>query len=734
MRLLRTHHRQTRGTPIVKSARHQLDILSAYRELGSYRAAAGLCGTTPKTVRRVVERRGRPPLERPPRPRATDPLGALLAGRVRATDGRISAKRLLPAARAAGYAGSARSLRRAVAVAKAAWRIERRVYRPWQAVPGEHLAIDWGSEGDLHVFCAVLVWSRVRFVRFAADESQATTLALLAECLETLGGVPGIVLADRMGCLKGGVVANVVVPAPGVPRLRAPLRLPARLLRGCGPGVQGRRRAPGRVRQGRPRDPGHAVHRPRGRQRGGGRLVRRGQRPGPRRDIRGAGRAPHSRGCRARQPALAAPGSGPDRGAHGRPPADRPLRLGPLQRARRLHRDPGRAPGRRGRTRRLCRRRRDRAAPARRPWRDEPARCPLRPDSPPPVRAIRPRTPGEIAFLGLGPVAAAFLRAAAAAGTSRLAGELARSPTSRRPTAGSRSLAALERALAYRRFRAADVRSILAAGPGVPRHRDPGAQLVIGLPAVPVRPLAAYALEPSHDRGRRLPLAPDLEAALRRLKLSAIRRLAPEVLVTAKVQRWAPDELLRTLLEAELGSTRCLQRPGTPPGSGVPGAQDARRVPGRRVLGPAAHVRLPLVARVDPGPREPRARGTGRDRQEPHPDRAGARGGRAGVPGPLLRGGEPGRGAVPRARRQQRRAADRGAAACRPRHRRRPRVRTARRHRAPSSCSASSRPPTSVGPSVSRRTGRSSPGAASCPSTRRRSPCSTASCTTRSRS
>ena len=28
-----------------------------------------------------------------------------------------------------------------------------------------------------------------------------------------LGGVPGKVLADRMGCLKGGVAANVVVPA-----------------------------------------------------------------------------------------------------------------------------------------------------------------------------------------------------------------------------------------------------------------------------------------------------------------------------------------------------------------------------------------------------------------------------------------------------------------------------------------------------------------------------------------
>jgi DNA replication protein DnaC len=49
-------------------------------------------------------------------------------------------------------------------------------------------------------------------------------------------------------------------------------------------------------------------------------------------------------------------------------------------------------------------------------------------------------------------------------------------------------------------------------------------------------------------------LAPDLEAALRRLKLAAVRRLAPEVLLTARTQRWPPDELLRTLLEAELAA------------------------------------------------------------------------------------------------------------------------------------------------------------------------------------
>ena len=78
--------------------------------------------------------------------------------------------------------------------------------------------IDWGAEGGLHVFCAVLAWSRVRFVRFAANEKSETTLRMLAECFEVLGGVPKTVLADRMGCLKGGVVANAVVPTPAYVR------------------------------------------------------------------------------------------------------------------------------------------------------------------------------------------------------------------------------------------------------------------------------------------------------------------------------------------------------------------------------------------------------------------------------------------------------------------------------------------------------------------------------------
>jgi DNA replication protein DnaC len=47
------------------------------------------------------------------------------------------------------------------------------------------------------------------------------------------------------------------------------------------------------------------------------------------------------------------------------------------------------------------------------------------------------------------------------------------------------------------------------------------------------------------------PLPADLEALLRRLRLPHIRRHAPEVVATAKAQRWEPVEVLRALLTEE---------------------------------------------------------------------------------------------------------------------------------------------------------------------------------------
>ena len=197
--------------------REELDIITACQKVGTYRGAADICGTTHKTVKRVVERHaaGQDRPVRAPRPANYEDVRTLVAQDVKDTRGRISAKRLLPRARAAGYTGSARNFRRLVAQEKKAWRAQHgRTHRPASWSPGEHLVIDWGVIAGVHVFAAVLAWSRFRFVRFAADEKAATTMAMLAECFEVLGGTPKVVLADRMGCLKGGVVANRVVPTP----------------------------------------------------------------------------------------------------------------------------------------------------------------------------------------------------------------------------------------------------------------------------------------------------------------------------------------------------------------------------------------------------------------------------------------------------------------------------------------------------------------------------------------
>jgi hypothetical protein len=101
-----------------------MDIISAYREVGSYRGAAAISGTTAKTVKRVIARHesgGDAPV-RQPRGRNYAGVVELVAERVATTKGRISAKRLLPAARVAGYQGSARNFRRLVAARKALWR------------------------------------------------------------------------------------------------------------------------------------------------------------------------------------------------------------------------------------------------------------------------------------------------------------------------------------------------------------------------------------------------------------------------------------------------------------------------------------------------------------------------------------------------------------------------------------------------------------------------------------
>jgi hypothetical protein len=106
-----TSHITTQGTPL-KNARERMDVIAAYREVGSYRGAAAICGTTHKTVKRIIKQHeaGDLAVDRTPRTRNYDEVTDLVAERVKATAGRISAKRLLPEARPAGYVGVAPEL------------------------------------------------------------------------------------------------------------------------------------------------------------------------------------------------------------------------------------------------------------------------------------------------------------------------------------------------------------------------------------------------------------------------------------------------------------------------------------------------------------------------------------------------------------------------------------------------------------------------------------------------
>jgi len=476
-----------------------MDMHAAYQEVGSYRAAAEICGTTDKTIKRAVEK------ARAAETTGTvdvavvhnyDPVTTIIAERVAKTDGRITAKRLLPVVRAAGYTGSPRNLRRAVAEAKATWRIDHhRGRRPAVWAPGDMLVFDWGEIGPLFVFCAVLAWSRFRFVYFADNLRAETTMDALAACMETIGGVPKTLLTDRMGCLKGATVAGLVVPTPDYVRfvthygtrpdfcqgadpaskgivenlvgyVKSDLMIPEELdvsdLAGANAkGVAWCAEVNARVHTEIAAVPTERL------------LVERellGDLPSLRARIgkvvlRKVDRLSCVRFGSAR---YSVPMShiGPQVELVVANNTVTAVFLGEI-----IARHDLVAPGETA----IC----DDHYGGERPY---------------PARAVRAKTPAEKAFCALGPVAEAFIKGAAARGVTTLAGDLTELCNMEAAHGTDALVAAIGRAVELGRFRASDVRSILSAGTGVPRPRAAGDALIVDLPVVETRSLGDYAI------------------------------------------------------------------------------------------------------------------------------------------------------------------------------------------------------------------------------------------------
>ena len=493
-----------------------MDIISAYYELGSYRAAAEKCGTTHRTVKKVVDKfeadqAGIPAPPRAERVHNYDAVAQLVAERVEKSKARISAKRLLPIAKAAGYDGSARNFRRLVAEAKALWRRENHSgRRPAVWSPGQYLVIDWAEAAPgLFLFCAVLAFSRWRFVRFATDQKASTTLALIAEALAAIGGVPARVLADRMACLKAGVVANVVVPTPDYVRLAGHYGF-----------------APDFCHAADPQSKGIVEHLcgyaqddlavP---------LLTEAAVTGEPLTLRGANAAAvawcaevnaatHSEVCAIPEERLIV-----ERELLQPLPSLR-LQIGAPSVLRKVDRL---SCVRYGSARYSVPTRLVGATVA--VVLDHGAVCLVEPDTgvivaehelvapgaasildehydgprPAPDRGPRPKTTVEKQFCDLGDDARAFLVGAAAIGNTRLASELEILLALGAAHGADALIAALHRAVAFRRFRAADVRSILAAGTGIPQPRPAGDALILDLPVAPTRSLTAYKITTAVD-------------------------------------------------------------------------------------------------------------------------------------------------------------------------------------------------------------------------------------------
>ncbi len=236
-------------------------------------------------------------------------------------------------------------------------------------------------------------------------------------------------------------------------------------------------------------------------------------------------------------------------------------------------------------------------------------------------------------------------------------------------------------------------------------------------------------------------LPADLVAGLRRLKLFTMRQLAPELLLTAKTQRWTPRGGAADVGGGRGRLPRRLERRRPAQSGHVPRREDHRGVRHQRLHDPARHVLmtgLPDVAGMDPRTGEHRPHRTRRHREVPHPDRARPRRRHRGIQGQIRRRRRPRRDPLPGVGRQQRRQVHRGPPTQRPDPGRlgappAPRGRSGSpRSTTParSCCSASSPLPTNADPSASPRTGRSRTGAGSCPNTPPPSASSTGSCTT----
>lgn len=196
-----------------------MEILEAFDLTGSYRGAAELVGCSHHTVAAHVRARdaGRPIGAGAPRVKVIDGFLPKVEELVDKTQGKVRADKVHETLAAMGFDGSERTVRRAVAEAKTAFRAgNRRVHRPWVTEPGLWLQYDFGDgpivDGvKVVLFVAWLAFSRFRVVIPIRDKTIPSVFAALDRTFRVLGGAPTYVLTDNEKTVTVAHIAGVPV-------------------------------------------------------------------------------------------------------------------------------------------------------------------------------------------------------------------------------------------------------------------------------------------------------------------------------------------------------------------------------------------------------------------------------------------------------------------------------------------------------------------------------------------
>jgi transposase len=208
----------------LKSREEIMQILEAFDLTGSLRAAGELAGCSHHTVAEWVARRDAGLLPTPTEPlrreRIIDPWMAKIEEWVERSKGKVRADVAFRNLRRLGFTGSERTVRRAVAEAKQAYRSGgRRIYRPWIPESGMWAQWDWGEGPRIggrrtNLFCAWLAWSRHRVVIPTWDRALPTVIGCVDRAMRVWGGAPTYWLTDNERTVSIDHVAGMAVRNP----------------------------------------------------------------------------------------------------------------------------------------------------------------------------------------------------------------------------------------------------------------------------------------------------------------------------------------------------------------------------------------------------------------------------------------------------------------------------------------------------------------------------------------